>query len=104
MSKRIITIIFLLLATSQLLPIRTLANGISKSYAIIDLDEQDDEQNKNEESSKDEVFKKFDITNKSNLTDVLLNNKPEHPYYIINTFIKSNIFVDVPTPPPLIKF
>ena len=104
MAKRIITIIFLLLATSQLLPIRTLANEISKSYAIIDLDEPDDEQNKNEESSKDEVFKKFDITNKSNLSDILLNDNPEHPYYIINTFIKSTIFYDVPTPPPLMKF
>ena len=93
-----------MLATSQLLPVRTLANEISKSYALIELEEQDDEQNKNEESSKDEVFKKFDITNKSTLTDVLLNNKPEHPYYIINTFIKSSISDDVPTPPPLVKF
>jgi len=104
MAKKIVTIIFLLLAIYQLLPVRTLANGISKQYAILDFNEQDDEQNKNGESSKDEVFKKFDITNKSTLTDVLLNNKPEHPYYIINTFIKSSISDDVPTPPPLVKF
>ncbi len=87
-----------------MIPIRTLANGISKSYAIIDLDEADDEQNRDEESSKDEVFKNFDITNKSNLSDILLNGNLEHPYYIINTFIKSTIFYDVPTPPPLMKF